>query len=200
MDGVCIGRRVAIVGPSGSGKTTLGRRLAELLEVPHVELDALFWEPGWTPAPADLFRSRVEAALAGEGWVVDGNYATVRDLTWGRAETLVWLDMPLRLVLPRVAKRTWRRARRREVLWNGNRERYANFFDPRPDKNLLVFTLVHFRGRRRTYPVAFAEYPGLTVVRLRSPRQLSDWLAEVERALGPGPDLGRGEEVSAARQ
>jgi adenylate kinase family enzyme len=56
-------RRVVVVGTSGSGKTTLARQLAEVLEVPHIELDALHWEPKWTSTPAERMREKVRAAL-----------------------------------------------------------------------------------------------------------------------------------------
>jgi adenylate kinase family enzyme len=36
-----------VVGSTGSGKTTFARALAEKLGVPHVEIDALFWQRGW---------------------------------------------------------------------------------------------------------------------------------------------------------
>src|SRR5581483_12474962 len=67
-------KRVAVMGGSASGKTTTAKRLAEILGVPHVELDALNHEPGWREAPVDVFRARVLAACSGDGWVVDGNY------------------------------------------------------------------------------------------------------------------------------
>ncbi len=62
-----------------------------MLGVPHVELDSLHWEPGWTEADPEVLRRRVEAALSTDGWVVDVNYSAVRDLIWPRADTLVWL-------------------------------------------------------------------------------------------------------------
>jgi energy-coupling factor transporter ATP-binding protein EcfA2 len=39
--------RIVVVGTSGAGKTTLARRIAALLELPHIELDAINWQPGW---------------------------------------------------------------------------------------------------------------------------------------------------------
>src|SRR5438132_8383373 len=90
-------RRVVVVGTSGSGKTTLAREIARRLSLPHVELDAVHWGPGWTEPPVELFRQRTQEALQGDRWVADGNYGKVRDLVWGRAEMLVWLDYALPL-------------------------------------------------------------------------------------------------------
>lgn len=101
-----LGQRIIVVGTSGSGKTTLALWLGRHLGIPHVELDALHWEPHWTEAPLEVFRERVVVALAGERWSVDGNYSDVRDLVWPHAETLVWLDYPLFIILWRLMRRT----------------------------------------------------------------------------------------------
>src|SRR5205814_100321 len=105
-------RRIVVVGTSGSGKTTLARQVAARLGAPHVELDALHWGPNWTPH-AD-FAQRVESALACDGWVVDGGYAIVRHIVWPPADTIVWLDYPMRVVFMQVLKRTLIRCWRKE--------------------------------------------------------------------------------------
>src|SRR4051812_23251994 len=104
------GRRINVVGTSGSGKTTMARDLAGILGVPHVELDALHWGPNWTEEPDEVFRERVDTLLVGDGWTTDGNYRTVRDIVWGRADTVVWLDYSLPLILWRLSRRTFGRA------------------------------------------------------------------------------------------
>ena len=43
--------RVLVAGVTGSGKTTLARRLGELWGLRHVEIDALFHQPGWRERP-----------------------------------------------------------------------------------------------------------------------------------------------------
>src|SRR3954447_17416755 len=122
-------RRVNVVGISGSGKSTLAGELATRLGVPCIELDALHHGPNWTEATAEELRAKVEAALASaaDGWVVDGNYRSkLGSLVLGQADTLVWLEPPLRVSLWRLARRTGRRYLRRERLWNGNRETLGN--------------------------------------------------------------------------
>ena len=166
-----LGRRIVVVGTTGSGKTTLASELAQQLEVPHVELDALHWEPGWTEAPTDLFRERVTRALSGEAWVTDGNYSAVRDIVWSRADTIVWLDYSLPTILYRLTRRTFRRAFTREELWSGNKERILTQFLSRD--SIFLWALKTYRRRRREYPelLSSPEHTHLHLIHLHSPPQ-----------------------------
>src|SRR6185503_4382222 len=103
-------KRVTIIASaSGSGKTTVGRRLAELLEVPYHELDAIHHQAGWRELEAQEFRRRVEPIVARDGWVIDGVYrGKLGDLALERADTVIWLDLPRRIWLPRLVRRTFR--------------------------------------------------------------------------------------------
>ena len=175
-------RRINVVGTSSVGKSTLAASIARLLQVPHVELDALHWEPNWTGAPIEVLRERVRAAIAGDAWVVDGNYSNARDLVWSRAEAVVWLDLPLRTILWRFLRRTVRRVARREELWSGNRERLRTQLFSRD--SLLWWILTTYRRRRGEYPTLLAARPELVAVRLRSARAAKEWLADVERQVG----------------
>jgi len=170
-------RRIAVVGTAGSGKTTLAHRLARQLGIPHVELDALYWDPNWTPAPPDLFRERAAKALKGEAWTTDGNYSSVRDIVWKRADTVVWLDYPLPVVMGRVTWRTLRRSIRREELWNENRERLREALLSRD--SIVLWALRTYHRRKKEYPNLFSlpEYAHLSVVRLRTPRAAREWLS-----------------------
>jgi adenylate kinase family enzyme len=173
-------QRITIVGATGSGKTRLAQNLGRRLAVPHIELDALFWEPGWRASARDVFRVRVEAAVGADGWVSDGNYHLVRDLIWRRATTLIWLDYPLPLVLWRLAARTVRRVSQREVLWNGNQERVRDFLWSRD--SLFLWALKSHPRWRREYPLELArpEYAHLEKVRLRGPRETERWLTSLD--------------------
>jgi len=167
-------RRIHVVGTSGSGKTTLAHKLAQCLGIPHVELDALHWEPNWTPAPD--FQERVSEALGGDAWTVDGNYSQVRGIVWGRADTVVWLNYPLPLIMWRVTSRTVGRSIRQEELWGTNRENLREAALG-PD-SIIWYALKTYHRRKRQYPILFKqpEYAHLDVIQLQSPRQARRWL------------------------
>jgi adenylate kinase family enzyme len=169
-------RKVAVVtSASGSGATTVGRDLARRLGVPFHELDALFWKPGWVESTADELRAAVEPIVATDAWVIDGSYQSkIGQLVLGGAEVVVWLDLPMRIWLPRLLRRTFRRARSGEELWDDNYESLRTAFLSRD--SLILFTLRHFRGRRRRYPERFAAYD---VVRLRSQAEIEAFLGSV---------------------
>jgi len=171
-------KRIVILGKSGSGKTTLARQISQQLALPHIELDALHWEPHWTEAPAAVFRARVAAALSQPLWVVDGNYSRVRDLVWAQADTLLWLDYPLALTLRRLFRRTLRRLFRREVLWGNNHERWSNYLSLKPENNLFLWSIKSHAKQRREYPLLLEqpEHRHLHVLRLHNPRETTEWL------------------------
>jgi adenylate kinase family enzyme len=123
-------RRAAVIASaSGNGKTTLGRALAERLGVRFVELDALVHGPNWTETPDAELRAIVEPIVRSDGWVIDGTYRRkLGDVVLDAADTIVWLDLPLRVWLVRLLRRTGRRATGRERLWNDNRETLRNAF------------------------------------------------------------------------
>lgn len=177
-----LGRRIVVVGSSGSGKTTLANTLASRFSIPHVEIDALQWQPGWQEAGLPLLRSRISEALSGPEWVVDGNYAHLRDITWARGDTLVWLELPLGIVLWRLINRTLTRIFSREELWNGNHETLRGAFFSKD--SLVLYMLKTRKKHHYGYPLALKqpEYCHLKLIHLRTPAQVTYWL----NSIGPG--------------
>jgi adenylate kinase family enzyme len=163
-------RRICIVGNSGSGKTTLAAELSAALAVPHLELDSVFHQPGWQPLPTDEFRAAVSAFTAGEAWIIDGNYSSVRDVAWSRADTVVWLDPPRWRALRQLVWRTLRRMASGAELWNGNREPWSNLFRLHPDKSVIAWAWTQHRVVRERYLRAQADPANahLEFFRLRS--------------------------------
>jgi hypothetical protein len=171
-------RRVAVLGSaSGNGKTTFGRALAARLGVPFHELDALNHGPGWTEASPEELRAAVEPLVARSEWVIDGAYrGKLGTLVLDAADTVVWLDLPVGVWLPRLLRRTARRIATREELWNGNRESLRSAVGG-PDA-LVPFALRSHIRRRREYPAALAAYP---VARLRTTAQVDAFLTKASR-------------------
>jgi len=98
-------RRVVVIGPPGSGKSTLARSLGVACGLPVLHLDHAYWRPGWVRAPAEAFRAEVGRIAALPAWVIDGNTGGTLAPRLARADAVVFLDLPLRLTLPRVLRR-----------------------------------------------------------------------------------------------
>jgi adenylate kinase family enzyme len=171
-------QRVAVVGASGSGKSTLARQLAQRLDLPCLELDGVFHQPGWTELEPAEFRQRVGAFVQQPAWVVDGNYARVRDLVLVRADTVVWLRLPRSVVMRQVVRRTTGRLLLRRTLWNGNRERLGSVLSLDPARSVVAWAWhrhgaydEEYRERARSAP------PGQEWVVLRSRREVRSFLS-----------------------
>ena len=173
-------RRVHVIGGSCTGKTTTARNLAELLGVPHIELDALHHDPNWTEVSAEVMQARVQAALAAapDGWVVDGNYfGKLGDRVLEQADTVVWLDLPFRTALRRVVWRTFSRTLVRTELWNGNRELLRNALGR---NSIILWVLRTHRAFPEKWAPRLAGHSHLEVVRLRTRREVGNWLQSIQ--------------------
>ena len=177
-------RRIAVIGNSGSGKSTLSSQLADKLNLTHIELDALFHQPNWTPSTPTNFQAMIVEAMANadrtnDGWTTCGNYGSPSDhLHHTAADTIVWLDMPRWLLMRRVIWRTLRRAITREELWNGNREPLTNFYKWDPQQNIVRWTWVKFHYYRDQNSTSMTDgsWDHAVVHRLRTPAEVAGFL------------------------
>lgn len=180
MDTHSLLQRMSIIGTTGSGKTTLAHQLSQVLQIPHIELDAIHWERGdWTPIDPDAFQARVAEAVRAQHWVIEGGYSVVRDAIWTRAETVVWLDYSLPLTFARLVRRTARRLVSPTPLWGGSRETLSRTLSR---DSILLWCLTSYGRKKRQFPSELTrpEYAHLRVLRFRSPRQTAAWLAALK--------------------
>jgi adenylate kinase family enzyme len=166
-----------VIGHTGSGKTTFSRALAQRLALPYVELDALHWRSGWVMAPPEDLRAQVAELMAGDGWVIDGNWTvTLGTTVFDAADEIVWLDLPFQSTFRRLLRRTLSRLRTREPLWETtNRETFRSAFLSRD--SILLYSITNHRRRRRRSLQLVENRPH---VRLRSPAEVERYLAEAQ--------------------
>lgn len=177
-------RRVRIVGTSGSGKSHLAVQLAEILDLPRLDLDAVFWDAGWVHRDLDEAHALVHAFVAAHpgGWVADGDWTRrLQGLldpgTPGGADVFALLDHPRRTVMRRVIARTLRRSIRREELWHGNRERVREWLLWDPERNIIRWAWTSHRRVRARMLQRISD--GAPVVRLSGQREVDAWLSSL---------------------
>ncbi|GAA2172992.1 adenylate kinase [Agrococcus versicolor] len=174
--------RILVAGVAGTGKTTLSARLAARLGVVHVEIDGLHWGPDWTPRAS--FSDDVDAAIAGDRWVIEWQYRIARERLAQRADLLVWLDYPIRVSMARVIRRTLHRRLRRVELWHGNVE--PPLWTLLTHRDHIVRWAWRTRSKHREPLLRIHEpHPHLTVVRLRSQAETDRWIARLPASSPP---------------
>lgn len=108
-------KRVVIIGPGASGKSTLARRIGQIIGLPVVELDKLFWQPGLIKMPADRWVDLQQKLASENAWIMDGDlgpYDAI-EVRLRRADTVIFLDFSI----VRCAYRALRRSRERVDFW-----------------------------------------------------------------------------------
>lgn len=104
-------QRILVIGCSGSGKTSLSVRLGQILLLPVIHLDAMYWGPGWTPVPRDVFDNALQRELEKERWLIDGNFDRTLPLRLSHCDTVIYLDFSKLRCIAGAIQRT--------VAWHG---------------------------------------------------------------------------------
>ncbi|TCK63439.1 AAA family ATPase [Curtobacterium sp. PhB136] len=171
-------RRVLVAGTTGVGKTTTAGRIARALGIPHTEIDSLFHGRDWEPRPT--FEADVDAYSAEPAWVTEWQYSQVRAMLAARADTLVWLDLPVPVAFWRLLRRTVRRRVRRIELWNGNVEPPLWTFFTNRD-HIIRWGMRTRRKMQQMVPAVERTAPHLRIVRLRSRADVDAWVDRLPR-------------------
>ena len=98
-------KKVIVIGCPGSGKSTFARALHEKTGLPLVHLDMLFWNADRTTVEKTVFLQKLEDAMAGERWIIDGNYSSTMEKRLAVCDTVFFLDYPAEVCLNGVRSR-----------------------------------------------------------------------------------------------
>lgn len=175
-----LGRRICVYGYGG--KTATAKLVGEILRLPVIELDAIFWQPNWVETPRPEFREKVFAAIAAapDVWVIDGNYSYLRAELLRQADTVIWLDLPYRVAMWRLFKRTVARAWDKRRVCGENRESWRLSFLSR-DSVLLEAATRYPSAEKRVRRHLAEINDAATLIEFRSAREhgdFIDWLAD----------------------
>ena len=92
MEKPSIGDRIVILGCPGSGKSTFARRLQAKTGLPLIHLDNVWWRADRTHISREAFDRALAGLLAGEKWVMDGDYSRTYEVRLRAADTVIFLD------------------------------------------------------------------------------------------------------------
>jgi adenylate kinase family enzyme len=168
-------KRILIIGNPGSGKTSLAARLSELLNLPFISLDRHYWKSGWVPTPLEEWRKQVAELVAGDKWIIDGNYDSSSDIRFPRAEAIIFLDFPTYICL-------WRAMRRMICSYGKVRPDMAEGCPERFDWPFIKWIL---NFRKNVTPKNFHSieeyFRGECIIILKNPRQVSEFVHKLEK-------------------
>lgn len=167
-------RRVLIVGPCGSGKSTLAPIVGARLNLPVFHMDKINWRPGWVESSKEEIRERLAGIVATDRWLIDGTYGGTLGERLVRADTVVYLDYPIRLCVARLLRRIWTyRGRTRPDMTEDCPERF--------DLGFLFYLMRWNSGPRMRLEAKLVGHED-KIIRLRSPDELENWLDSLPQA------------------
>lgn len=174
--------KINVIGTSGSGKSTLARGISQKLNIPYIELDALYWRSDWQGTPDDEFFARLTQKMAAsQSWVIDGNYKRSQPVKWRDIDLIIWVDYSFGRTLYQAVRRAATRAWQGKEIWagTGNCETFRKSFFSRD--SIIMWTLKTFANNRRQYQALLSDpdWQHVRFVRLRSPKQTQLFLRDL---------------------
>lgn len=160
-------KRILIIGPCGSGKSTLARELAPRMGLPLVHMDQLGWQAGWVETEKADLNARLAEVVDREEWLIEGNYGSTLAPRLERADTVIYLDFPIRLCL-------WRLFRRVTTLRGQSRPDMPEGCPERFDFAFFWYVMNWNTGPRPRTERAIVPWAD-KVVRIKTPRELALW-------------------------
>lgn len=164
---MCIGKRILILGCPGSGKSTFARKLAARTGLPLIHLDNVWWRADGSHISRAEFDRALAGLLAGEQWIMDGDYSRTYEVRVRACDTVIFLDYPEETCMAGIVARVGQN--RPDMPWTEQQ------LDPE-----LVAMVKNFAADNRPVLLAlFKSYPEKQVVTFTSREEADRWLSQL---------------------
>lgn len=161
-----------VIGVSpGVGKSTFARRLGGVTGIEVTHLDRFYWKPNWVEATLEEFSAVQQQVVQNEQWIIEGNYSSTIPIREPHADTVIYLELPLRVCLYRVLKRRVQfHGKTRNDVGEGCKEKI--------DKAFLKFIVSTYDARKKKMIERMQRYAeeGKTVHYLKTSAQIEGFL------------------------
>lgn len=165
--------RILIIGCGGAGKSTLARKLGEILGLPVVHLDKLFWKPGWVESAKEEIDEKILREMEKPRWIMDGNYNRTLSQRIKHCDTVIYLDFSRLACLMGVVKRVVTTyGKSRPDMGEGCPERF--------DLEFLKWVWDFNRNKREEYYRLLNETEGIEAVVLKNRRAVKRFIKQLD--------------------
>lgn len=168
-----------VIGISaGVGKSTFARNLGEILNMNVHHLDALFWKTNWVEASIEEFSAAQKEIVKKNQWIVEGNYTNTFNIRSEKADTIIYLELPLYICLYRVVKR-WimNIGKTRTDMGEGCKEKL--------DWAFIKFIYTTYYPRKQKMEDRFQSFqasdPKKTIIKLKSRQEIQSYLDQMKK-------------------
>ena len=161
-------KKIIVLGCSGSGKSTFSGKLHELTGLPLIHLDNVWWRADRTHISRDEFDVALDGILAGDEWIVDGDYSRTYEARLRACDAVIFLDFGEEQCMSGILERVGKE--RTDIPWVENR------LDPE-----LVALVKKYRTENR--PVLYDllnKYAHKQIIIFNSRAQADEWLARLK--------------------
>lgn len=165
--------KILIVGIVASGKTTFTKKLSQLLNIAYHELDNIAHNSEIEGRPKRTGKEQmamISNICKKEQWIFEGVYRESHKELYSMADTIIYLNMPLRLRKRRIITRFIKQQLRIE------KSHYRS--DLRMLKFMFKWTR-DFEINRQTYEEFLSGF-GDKVIYLKSPKAVKAWLKKIK--------------------
>lgn len=159
-------KKVIVIGCPGSGKSTFARALHGKTGLPLYHLDMLYWNADKTAVEKSAFLERLDAVMARDAWIIDGNYASTMEARMAACDTVFFLDYPTDICLDGIEKRRGRP--RADMPWT----------ETEADEEFLAFVRGFAEQQRPRILELLEKYRGKRIVVFENRAQTDAFLRE----------------------